>query len=190
MSRQASPTAIGVFVLGALALLLVGVLVFGSGKFFADTIRVVMYFQGDLNGLDTGASVKFEGVPLGTVTDFGVVLDPHDLSARIPVVVEIRRDHLRIKGNESAAPTSGQALKPMVEQKGLRAQLQSESLVTGQQFIQRGRGQRNAQCGAVAQALVTQRGRHLRRRCLCLCRLAPSRPHPQAPSYPPAATLS
>ena len=136
MSRQASPTAIGVFVLGALALLLVGVLVFGSGKFFADTIRVVMYFQGDLNGLDTGASVKFEGVPLGTVTDFGVVLDPHDLSARIPVVVEIRRDHLRIKGNESAAPTSGQALKPMVEQKGLRAQLQSESLVTGQQFIQ------------------------------------------------------
>jgi paraquat-inducible protein B len=136
MSRQASPTTIGVFVLGALLLLLAGVLVFGSGKFFTDTIPVVMYFQGDLNGLDTGAAVKFEGVPIGTVTDFGVVLDPHDLSARIPVVVEIRRDQLRIKGNESAVPTRGQALKPMVEQKGLRAQLQSESLVTGQQFIQ------------------------------------------------------
>jgi paraquat-inducible protein B len=95
-----------------------------------------MYFQGDLNGLDTGASVAFEGVPVGTVTDLGVVLDSQDLSARIPVVVEIRRDRLRVKGDESALPGRGQALKPMVEQKGLRAQLQSESMVTGQKFIQ------------------------------------------------------
>ena len=136
MSRQASPTTIGIFVLGALALLLAGVLVFGSGKFFADTIPVVMYFQGDLNGLDTGASVAYEGVPIGTVTDLGVVLDPQDLSARTPVVVEIRRDRLRVKGGESALPRKGEALKSMVEEKGLRAQLQSESLVTGQKFIQ------------------------------------------------------
>jgi len=45
MSRQASPTTIGVFVLGALLLLLVGIVVFGSGKFFADTIKAVMYFK-------------------------------------------------------------------------------------------------------------------------------------------------
>jgi paraquat-inducible protein B len=51
-------------------------------------------------------------------------------------VVEIRRDRLRVKGDESALPGRGQALKPMVEQKGLRAQLLSESMVTGQQFIQ------------------------------------------------------
>jgi paraquat-inducible protein B len=136
MSRQASPTTIGVFVLGALLLLLVGIVVFGSGKFFADTIKAVMYFQGDLNGLDTGASVAYEGVPIGTVTDLGVVLDPQDLSARTPVVVEIRRDRLRVKGGESAMPRKGEAIKSMVEEKGLRAQLQSESLVTGQKFIQ------------------------------------------------------
>src|SRR5262245_18616868 len=136
MSRQASPTTIGVFVLGAFLLLLAGIVVFGSGKFFADSIKVVMYFEGDLSGLDTGASVAFEGVPIGTVTDLGVVLNPQDLSARAPVVVEIRRDHLRIIGGDSALPSHGQALKPMVEEKGLRAQLQSESLVTGQKFIQ------------------------------------------------------
>jgi paraquat-inducible protein B len=110
--------------------------VFGSGKFFADTVKVVMYFQGDLSGLDTGASVAFEGVPIGTVTDLGVVLDPQDLSARTPVVVEIRRDRLRVKGGESATPRKGEALKPMVEERGLRAQLLSESMVTGQKFIQ------------------------------------------------------
>lgn len=136
MSRPASPTTIGAFVIGALALLLVGIVVFGSGKFFTDTINVVMYFEGDLKGLNTGAAVAFEGVPIGTVTDLGVVLDPQDLSARTPVVVELRRDRLRVKGGESAMPKKGQALKPMIEQKGLRAQLLSESLVTGQLFIQ------------------------------------------------------
>ena len=51
MSRQASPTAIGAFVLWALVLLLVGIVVFGSGKFFVEAINAVMYFEGDLKGL-------------------------------------------------------------------------------------------------------------------------------------------
>jgi translocation and assembly module TamA len=71
----------------------------------------------------TGATVAINGVPVGTVTDLGVVLDPQDLSSRTPVVVEIRRDRLRVKGGESAMPEKGTALKPMVEEKGLRAQL-------------------------------------------------------------------
>jgi paraquat-inducible protein B len=135
MSRQASPTTIGAFVLGAILLLLVGVVVFGSGKFFADTVKVVMYFEGDLKGLQTGASVDFKGVHLGTVTDVGVFVDIKDYSARTPVVVEIQRDHLRLIG-ESKLPGKGQAIKAMVEQKGLRAQLRSESMVTGLLFIQ------------------------------------------------------
>ena len=135
MSRQASPTTIGAFVLGAILLLLVGLLVFGSGKFFADTVRVVMYFEGDLKGLHTGASVDFEGVQIGTVTDIEVFLDLKDLSARSPVIVEINRDYFRVVG-ENAMPAKGQGIKALVEQKGLRAQLQSESMVTGQRFIQ------------------------------------------------------
>ena len=135
MSRQASPTTIGVFVLGAILLLLAGLVVFGSGKFFADTVKVVMYFEGNLNGLHTGASVDFEGVHIGTVTDIEVFLDIKDLSARSPVIVEITRDYFRLIG-ENLLPAKGQAIKALVEQKGLRAQLQSESMVTGQRFIQ------------------------------------------------------
>ena len=136
MSRKASPTTIGAFVIGALILLLIGIVVFGSGKFFVQTLNAVVYFEGDLKGLREGASVDFEGVPIGTVTDIGAVLNPQDLSARIPVVVEILRDHFRVLGGEDALPGEGRALKPLVEQKGLRAQLQLESLVTGQLFIQ------------------------------------------------------
>jgi paraquat-inducible protein B len=48
MRRQASPAVIGGFVVGALVLVVVGILVFGSGRFFADTDRAVMYFADDL----------------------------------------------------------------------------------------------------------------------------------------------
>jgi paraquat-inducible protein B len=136
MSKPASPTVIGGFVVGAVALVVAGVLIFGSGKFFSDIVSAVMYFEGDLKGLQEGAVVAFKGVPIGTVTDLGVFINPDDLSVRTPVVVEIRPDRLRIMGGEGKRPTKGQAMKPLVEQKGLRAQLQSESMVTGQRFIQ------------------------------------------------------
>jgi paraquat-inducible protein B len=135
MSKQASPAVIGGFVVGAVALVVAGVLIFGSGKFFSDTVSAVMYFEGDLKGLQDGASVAFEGVPIGTVTDVGVFIDSKDYSTRMPVVVQINRDHFRLVG-ENHLPAKGQAIKVMVEQKGLRAQLQSENMVTGQRFVQ------------------------------------------------------
>jgi len=136
MSKQASPTLIGSFVVGAVALVVAGVLIFGSGKFFSDSISAVMYFQGDLKGLQVGAPVAYEGVDIGTVTSIGVFIDSKDYSARTPVVVTIRRDHFHVIGGTDSLPGKGAALKVMIEQKGLRAQLQPESMVTGQFFIQ------------------------------------------------------
>ena len=74
MSRQASPAVIGGFVVGALVLVVLGILVFGSGRFFADTDRVVMYFADDLQGLQAGAAVDFQGVPVGTVAQIKAVI--------------------------------------------------------------------------------------------------------------------
>lgn len=136
MSKQASPTLIGSFVVGAVALVVAGVLIFGSGKFFSDSVSAVMYFTGDLKGLQVGAPVAYEGVDIGTVTSIGVFIDSKDYSARAPVIVSIRRDHFHVIGDSAQLPGKGQALKVMIEQKGLRAQLQSESMVTGQLFIQ------------------------------------------------------
>jgi len=136
MSKQASPTVIGSFVVGAVALVVVGVLIFGSGKFFSDTISAVMYFQGDLTGLQEGAEVAYEGVNIGTVTDIEVFIDSETYAARTPVVVQIQRDHFRLFGERKELPGKGEALKVMIEQKGLRAQLQSGNMVTGQRVIQ------------------------------------------------------
>lgn len=136
MSKQASPAVIGGFVVGAVALVIAGVLIFGSGKFFSSTLPAVMYFEGDLKGLQVGAAVAYEGVTIGTVTDIGVFINSDDYTAHTPVVVQISPDHFRLFGERKELPGKGQALKVMVEHRGLRAQLQSESMVTGQLFIQ------------------------------------------------------
>jgi primosomal protein N' len=67
MGKKANPTIIGLFVVGAIALAIVGVIVFGSGRFFKHTEAFVMFFPGSVNGLSVGAQVKFKGVDVGSV---------------------------------------------------------------------------------------------------------------------------
>jgi paraquat-inducible protein B len=133
MSKQASPTIIGGFVVGAVALVVAGVLIFGSGKFFTETVPAVMYFQGDIKGLRIGASLDFQGVQIGAVTDIKTVLDTRDFTTRIPVVVEFTRNKIETVG--PLPEKRGAAIQILVE-RGMRAQLQIESMVTGQLFVQ------------------------------------------------------
>ncbi len=133
MSKQASPTIIGGFVVGAVALVVAGVLIFGSGKFFTETVPAVMYFQGDIKGLQIGASLDFQGVQIGAVTDIKTVLDTKDFTTRIPVIVEFARNKIETVG--PLPETRGAAIQILVE-RGMRAQLQLESMVTGQLFVQ------------------------------------------------------
>src|ERR687892_2432980 len=89
MSKQASPTLIGAFVIGAIALVVAGLLVFGSGTFFADRLTWVTYFPGSVKGLRVGAPVNFRGVRIGEVTGIQVLYDENDGSMVIPVVMEV-----------------------------------------------------------------------------------------------------
>ena len=125
MNGKANKAVIGAFVLGALALLVVGVMIFGSGKLFADTRKFVVYFEGSVKGLNVGSPVVFRGVKIGSVTDIQIAFDPQEMSAIIPVIIEIERD--RFRGGE----TDRKYFKELID-KGLRAQLQMQSLVTGQ----------------------------------------------------------
>jgi hypothetical protein len=56
MSKKASPALIGGFVIGAVALLVIAVLVFGSGRLFRDVTRHVVHFEGSIKGLRVGTS--------------------------------------------------------------------------------------------------------------------------------------
>jgi paraquat-inducible protein B len=131
MGKRANPVAIGAFVVGAITLLVIGIVVFGSGRFFADTTPFVMYFSGSVDGLSVGSPVKFKGVEIGAVKSIQLDLGEE---ARIPVWVEI--DNKRIVANGAGEfSRDPKVLKEAIE-RGLRAQLNSQSLVTGLLFVQ------------------------------------------------------
>ena len=128
MSKPANKTLLGIFVLGAIALLVIAIVVLGSGKFFRKTDKAVCFFEGSVGGLDVGAPVVFNGVRIGEVT--GVVLryDTRDLTATIPVYIEIDPQRMKTVGPR---PTNfGENLKLLIHH-GLRARLELESIVTG-----------------------------------------------------------
>jgi paraquat-inducible protein B len=105
--------------------------VFGSGRLFADTTPFVMYFTGSVDGLNVGSPVKFKGVEIGAVTS--IQLDIGE-EARIPVWIETDNKKIVAHG-ANAWPSDRGLLKEAVE-RGLRAQLNSQSIVTGLLFVQ------------------------------------------------------
>jgi paraquat-inducible protein B len=132
-SRRASPKLIGGFVVGGIALLVAAALVFGSFTFFQTTHRFVVFLQGSVGGLTVGSAVLFRGVPLGQVVDIGIRYDLADKSFQIPVIIDIRPDVIQ---KYSPPATLGRAgLRRLIDQ-GLRARLESLSLVTGSQVVQ------------------------------------------------------
>jgi len=137
MSKQANTKIIGGFVVGAIALVIVGILLFGSGKLFSQQRKFVLFFDDSVSGLSIGAPVDFRGVKVGRVTDVKVVLEKGDLSLRIPVFIEIEPDRVRLDTSEGefkeAVETQGtKTFLELLINRGLRAQLVPQSFVTGQ----------------------------------------------------------
>ncbi len=133
MSKKANKTVIGGFVVGALALVVGGILVFGSGKFLKERYTFVMYFDGSVKGLNQGAPVVLRGVKIGTVTKIVLRAYP-DATFEIPVFIEVEPDRWeRVAVGERKKPEV--AMKLLIE-RGFRAQLQMQSLVTGQLMVE------------------------------------------------------
>src|SRR5580704_1427528 len=140
MAKRFSPTAIGMFVVGSFALLVAAIVVVGAGKMFQKPVQFVCFFRGDVNGLKVGAPVKFRGVQIGQVASIRLVLpsgegqvrgDVKDL--RLPVILNIEGSQLRAMGGSGMALTE-QGFDDFVD-RGLRAQLDVESLLTGLLYI-------------------------------------------------------
>lgn len=145
MSKQANKTVIGAFVMVALVLVVAAVLVFGSGKIFSETQHWVMYFSGSVKGLNLGAPVQMRGVKLGSVTDVIMEFDVEKLEFRTKVYADTYGNIKPIGGAAAVdayvAKYGGEeeiARKQMMEMlinRGMRAQLEVQSMVTGQLMV-------------------------------------------------------
>jgi paraquat-inducible protein B len=133
MSKPANKTMIGVFVVGAVVLAVAAIVLFGSGKFFRKTEQWLTFFQGSVRGLNVGSPVLFRGVQIGQVTDIIVGFDAAQLNVLIPVLFEVDPDKFKDIGDRSQKSKKG--LHSALIKAGLRAQLQMQSLVTGQLLI-------------------------------------------------------
>ena len=135
MSKRANPTLIGGFVIGAITLAVITILVLSRGSLFVTHPDFVMYFEGSVKGLAVGAPVTFNGVQVGMVKDVSIEVDPDTKVFRIPVIVQMEPERLSLTHGtlEEARKTVNM---PALIKMGLRGQLQTQSLLTGQLFIQ------------------------------------------------------
>lgn len=121
--------AVGAFVLGALGLGAAAIVLFGGARLFATNLRAVVYFHDSVAGLAVGAPVTLRGVKVGTVRAMTIRLKLPGLVPVIPVILEI--DPRQISLTNGASRAGGTDLDAAIEA-GLRAQLATQSLVTGQ----------------------------------------------------------
>jgi phospholipid/cholesterol/gamma-HCH transport system substrate-binding protein len=111
MSQKAHYFKIGLFVLAASLLAVVGVIVLGSGRWFESMRMVETYFTESVQGLEIGAPVRLRGVRLGQVESIRLAREEY----KIPVNLE-----------NGLFPYNGVVVVRMSIQPGIAAQMPAE----------------------------------------------------------------
>jgi paraquat-inducible protein B len=100
---------------------------------YTRSIKVISYFPGSVKGLAPGSDVTMHGLRVGQVTKVRLVYDPNKDTIMAPVRYEVQPE--RILGiGKRVFKTDEEAAEGVIK-KGLRASLQSASLITGQQVV-------------------------------------------------------
>ena len=130
MSEKNHTVAIGAFVIGAL-LIAITIVIFALGSGFGQQReKTVMVFEGSVKGLVIGAPVTLRGVQIGQVTNLELMLDSDTIELIMVVEAEITQKNIRRLGNNPEDVTDELIAR------GLRAQLKTQSLLTGLLYIQ------------------------------------------------------
>ncbi|MCC7000937.1 MAG: MCE family protein [Gemmatimonadaceae bacterium] len=135
MSRRANPTAIGLFLIGVIVLVVSGVAVLASATWFQKRSTFVSFFGESINGLEIGAPVKFQGVPIGSVTALHIQIDRSGKTFQVPVQYEVDLRMLETLSGTFVNLADPAVLREQIAD-GLRVRLQMESIVTGLLYLE------------------------------------------------------
>jgi paraquat-inducible protein B len=98
----------------------------------------MLLFDQSVRGLSVGAPVEVYGIKVGEVINLDLEFDADIKKFQIPVIVAIEPERIRVinRKNTTKPQDDHKALvKWLVEQRGLRAQLQTGNLLTGQLMV-------------------------------------------------------
>lgn len=130
MSEKSNHFTMGMFIVGAL-LIAVTIIKFAIGTGFGeDKETVIMIFEGSVKGLSVGAPVTLRGVQIGQVTGIELQLESDSAKLIMRVEAEISGENIRRTGD-----LRENLLDEMIDH-GLRAQLNTQSILTGLLYVQ------------------------------------------------------
>lgn len=126
---------IGMFVIGALLIASIGIALVSGVGLGRTKVQALMVFRGNVNGLEVGTPVNFRGMKIGEVRRVRTIYEPDTKHVVFPVYAEFTGT-IEVPGYDNKS-TDGIRRAWLVEMigRGLRAQLQTKSFVTGQQMI-------------------------------------------------------
>jgi len=101
---------------------------------YTKKINFILFFDSSVRGLSVGAPVEFKGIKVGSVLDIRLEFESRDTTFRIPVLIEIEPERILTRGEEDAE-SPYHIMNTLVE-RGLRAQLRTGSLLTGQLYVE------------------------------------------------------
>lgn len=128
---------IGAFIVGATVLIFFVLIFFSGGNLFSQKERVIMNFEGSVQGLQVGAPIKLKGVILGEITDIQINFDTNGQTNNnksnilTAVTGDLVLQRISRKGTEVTREFFEEAIGD-----GLRAQLNYQSFLTGLLYVE------------------------------------------------------
>lgn len=100
---------------------------------YSTKLAFVTYFESSVRGLARGAPVEFFGIQVGTVSSVALELNPATGAARVRVRLEVQPERIMTQ-DEVKTDDTVESTRRLV-QRGMRAQLQTASYLTGQRVV-------------------------------------------------------
>ena len=135
MAKQVNRAMIGGFVLIAVGIMAASILIFGSGDLFKKSLQYVLYFQESVKGLSVGTPVLYRGYPVGEVKRVLIRADMSSLKDNVLVYADIYPESVVVVTEDMEVGSWKDRLSDLIN-RGLRAQLVPQSLITGKLVIE------------------------------------------------------
>ncbi len=134
MSKRANFKLIGLFVIGAIGLMLITVIILTGADFFKQRYPYALYFDESIRGLNPGAGVFYRGVQIGSVKNIKLFYTKYDQTLHSVVIIEIEPDSVMSLDTRKKLVGTPDEISIFIR-KGLKAQLTMQSIVTSQLII-------------------------------------------------------